>query len=85
MRLLQLQADGGFRLVECVGRDIRRYAILLHIWGADDDEVTYKDVVEGVGEGKAGHRKLTLCSHNHRVCIRSVRDGASPNIPLDGF
>jgi hypothetical protein len=61
MRLLQVRADGGLSLVERVGSDIPRYAILSHTWGADDDEVTYKDIMEGVVEGKEGYRKLTFC------------------------
>ncbi|KAF1835675.1 hypothetical protein BDW02DRAFT_567713 [Decorospora gaudefroyi] len=37
MRLLQIEADGAFSLGEYVGRDIPRYAILSHRWGADHD------------------------------------------------
>ncbi|RYP49603.1 hypothetical protein DL768_004724 [Monosporascus sp. mg162] len=61
MRLLQLEDDGGFRLVECFGKNIPRYAILSHTWGADHEEVTFKDLTEGAGKNKTGYRKLVFC------------------------
>lgn len=61
MRLLQIRQDGGFSLIELVGKHIPRYAILSHTWGADDDEVTYSDFVGGTSESKAGYRKLMFC------------------------
>ena len=61
MRLLQLQQDGDFSLVEHVGNNIPPYAILSHTWGSDNDEVTFRDLVEGTGKGKTGYRKLTFC------------------------
>lgn len=62
MRLLETQADGSFRFVERFGRQIPRYAILSHTWGRDEDEVTYKDIVDGVGKQKAGYGKIVFCS-----------------------
>lgn len=61
MRLLQLQDDGDFSLVEYVGNNIPPYAILSHTWGPDSDEITFRDLVEGRGKGKTGSRKLTFC------------------------
>jgi hypothetical protein len=61
MRLLRLGDDGGFSLVEFVGKDIPRYAVLSHTWGADDQEVTFKDLVDGVGKSKAGYSKIRFC------------------------
>ncbi|PVH91620.1 hypothetical protein DM02DRAFT_333473 [Periconia macrospinosa] len=61
MRLLQLQDDGEFSLVEHIGSNIPPYAILSHTWGADREEVTFKDLIEGTGKNKAGYRKLTFC------------------------
>jgi hypothetical protein len=61
MRLLQLQRDGKFSLVERVGEDIPQYAILSHTWGKDDEEVTFKDLSEDIGSTKAGYKKLTFC------------------------
>ncbi|KAH7084570.1 heterokaryon incompatibility protein-domain-containing protein [Paraphoma chrysanthemicola] len=60
MRLLQMDADGAFSLDEYFS-DIPRYAILSHRWGADNEEVTFKDLEEGTGKSKAGYRKLTFC------------------------
>jgi hypothetical protein len=63
MRLLQRLPDNkGFSLVERVGGNIPPYAILSHTWGLDEDELTYKDVTKGRGDGKSGHYKLDFCS-----------------------
>jgi hypothetical protein len=61
MRLLKLNDDGEFGLTEFVGDNIPRYAILSHTWGADGDEVTFKDLMKGTGKGKAGYRKIRFC------------------------
>lgn len=61
MRLLQLEADGEFSLVEYFGKNILRYAILSHTWGADGEEVTYKDLAESVEKSKPGYVKLRFC------------------------
>ncbi|KAF1995465.1 hypothetical protein P154DRAFT_526268 [Amniculicola lignicola CBS 123094] len=60
MRLLRLEDDGGFSLVEHVGKNIPQYAILSHTWGADHEEVTFRDLTEGISKSKAGYRKLTF-------------------------
>jgi len=61
MRLLRLEGDEGFSLVEFVGKNIPRYAVLSHTWGTDDEEVTFKDLVDGVGKSKAGYSKIRFC------------------------
>ncbi|KAF2676862.1 HET-domain-containing protein [Lentithecium fluviatile CBS 122367] len=61
MRLLQLQGNCEFSLVEHIGSSIPRYAILSHTWGADHEEVTFKDLTKGRGKSKPGYRKLTFC------------------------
>jgi hypothetical protein len=61
MRLLRLDNDGKISLIEFIGDDIPRYAILSHTWGADDEEVTYKDLVGGTGMSKAGYSKIRFC------------------------
>ncbi|KAF2802651.1 HET-domain-containing protein [Mytilinidion resinicola] len=61
MRLLQLNDAGEFSLVEYVGKSIPPYAILSHRWGADDEEVTFKDIVKGTGKSKAGYTKIQFC------------------------
>jgi hypothetical protein len=40
MRLLRIR---DLSLAEFVGNDIPRYAILSHTWGADYEEVTFKE------------------------------------------
>ncbi|KAJ4298214.1 hypothetical protein N0V90_006113 [Kalmusia sp. IMI 367209] len=62
MRLLHLNNDGEFSLREYVGKDIPRYAILSHTWGADHEEITIQDVREGTGKSKIGYRKLDFCA-----------------------
>ena len=61
MRLLRLEDDGNFSLVEFVGNNIPRYAILSHTWGTDEEELTFKDLVGGTGKSKAGYRKIRFC------------------------
>jgi hypothetical protein len=61
MRLLRLEDDGEFSLVEYVGKNIPQYAILSHTWGADHEEVTFRDLTEGTGKNKAGYCKLAFC------------------------
>ncbi|KAH7399589.1 heterokaryon incompatibility protein-domain-containing protein, partial [Pyrenochaeta sp. MPI-SDFR-AT-0127] len=62
MRLLRIEADGEFSLVEYDGKDIPLYAILSHTWGADRDEVTFRDLIKSRGKSKLGYRKLEFCS-----------------------
>jgi hypothetical protein len=70
MRLLELNSEVDFfGLVEFVGCDIPRYAILSHTWGADGDEVTFNDLVESTGRSKAGYGKLRFCGE------QAKRDG----------
>ncbi|KAH7381555.1 hypothetical protein BKA66DRAFT_512449 [Pyrenochaeta sp. MPI-SDFR-AT-0127] len=61
MRLLRVEAENNFSLVEYTGRHTPQYAILSHTWGADHEEVTFKDFLEGTAKSKAGYRKLTFC------------------------
>jgi ankyrin repeat protein len=67
MRLLRFEDSGKLSLVEHVGRDIPPYAILSHTWGADSEEVTFRDLTGGTGSGKVGHRKLTFCGKQART------------------
>ncbi|KAK0718684.1 hypothetical protein B0T26DRAFT_856403, partial [Lasiosphaeria miniovina] len=60
MRLLTLK-DGEFSLTKDLHRDIPPYAILSHTWGKDEEEVTFKDVVERTGLDKTGFRKIRFC------------------------
>jgi hypothetical protein len=62
MRLLRRESDGEFKLVEYFGKEIPRYAILSHTWGGDNEEVTYKDLVEGVGKKRPSYIKIRFCA-----------------------
>jgi hypothetical protein len=56
MRLLQLNNAGEVSLLkDLIGDDVPRYAIVSHTWGADGEEVTYKDLMDDTGKGKAGY------------------------------
>jgi hypothetical protein len=62
MRLLHINTDGSFSLSSFAPNKIpSRYAILSHTWDADDQEVTFQDLVNGVGSIKAGYRKIQFC------------------------
>lgn len=45
------------------------HAILSHTWGADNEEVTYKDMAESTGKKKIGYRKIQFCGE------QAARDG----------
>lgn len=69
MRLLY-SSNGQFQLTkELTGDDIPLYAILSHRWGPDGGEVTYRDIVDRTGQGKAGYDKLRFCAK------QAARDG----------
>ena len=61
MRLLQLETDDSFSLVDFIGRDPERYAILSHTWGPNNEEVTYQDLLSGTGKERSGYHKLIFC------------------------
>jgi len=60
MRLLKCD---NFSLTNYLVRDdlIPRYAILSHTWGADTEEVSFKDMIDGTGIGKPGYDKIQFC------------------------
>ncbi|KAH8632655.1 HET-domain-containing protein [Alternaria alternata] len=62
MRLLQRQGNDSFQLVYRVDEQIPPYAILSHTWGSEEDEVTFKDVVDGTYKKRKGYRKLQFCA-----------------------
>ena len=61
MRLLRIEDDGEYSLVELVGNDTPPYAILSHTWGPAVEEVTFKDIMNGSYRHKAGDRKIQFC------------------------
>jgi hypothetical protein len=67
MRLLQYNNDSGFSLTkDFAGGDIPEYAILSHIWGADSEEVTFDDLMDGPWRNKAGYDKIRFCGEQAR-------------------
>jgi hypothetical protein len=69
MRLLRLEDDGDVSIGEYAEEDGLRYAILSHRWGKDQDEVTFKDMVEKTGRDKKGFAKIRACGE------QAQRDG----------
>ena len=70
MRLLEALSNGGFCLTENLPDNaIPPYAILSHRWENDDQEVTYGDMVKGLGRDKAGYDKVKFCGE------QATRDG----------
>jgi hypothetical protein len=61
MRLLEDRGDCNLSLVEFNDGHIPPYAILSHTWGADSDEVSFKNVTEGTGRNKTGYKKIEFC------------------------
>ena len=61
MRLLEFKNNSEFSLTEDLIDNIPPYAILSHMWGADTEEVNFKDLIGGTGESKSGYRKIRFC------------------------
>jgi hypothetical protein len=62
MRLLQCNNAGQLSLTkDLIGDNLPEYAILSHTWGADTQEVTYRDLIDGTGKTKAGYGKIRFC------------------------
>jgi hypothetical protein len=67
MRLLEGNSDGELSLTkDFVGDNLPEYAILSHTWGADTEEVTFKDLVDGTGKDKVGYGKIRFCEEQAR-------------------
>jgi hypothetical protein len=69
MRLLEQKDNGEFSLTKDLTKNIPRYAILSHTWGADTEEVTFKDLADRTGKSKAGYDKIRFCGE------QAKRDG----------
>jgi len=62
MRLLERDDSGGVRLTEDLPNNkIPPYAILSHTWG--DGEVSFRDLMDGIGKNKAGYAKIRFCEN----------------------
>lgn len=75
IRLLELKSDGDVSLTKDLISDISPYAILSHTWGAEDEEVTFKDLTQSSGETKLGYDKILFRAKQaskdglHTYCI----------------
>ena len=72
MRLLQRNNAGEFVLTKDFVRynEIPQYAILSHTWRErEEEEVTFKDLIDGTGKEKAGYDKIRFCGE------QAERDG----------
>ncbi|KAF2198480.1 HET-domain-containing protein, partial [Delitschia confertaspora ATCC 74209] len=61
MRLLQLKENGTFSLTKYADDKTPKYAILSHTWGAEDEEVNFKDMERGTATSKIGYKKIQFC------------------------
>jgi hypothetical protein len=67
MRLLKLD-DGRFSLKWFPKDKIPPYAILSHTWGrGENDEVTFKDLIDGTADNKRGFQKLQFCGNQAKA------------------
>jgi hypothetical protein len=66
MHLIERNNDNKFSVTKDFGDDIPWYAILSHTWGADTEEVTFKDLIDGTGIDKAGYNKIRFCGEQAR-------------------
>jgi hypothetical protein len=71
MRLIKALPSGAFELTpRFFDREtIPKYAILSHTWRLDSEEVVYQDMIDGLGESKAGYEKIKFCGE------QAVKDG----------
>jgi hypothetical protein len=69
MRLLQFKTNSEFSVTDDLINDVPPYAILSHTWGADTDEVTFRDLKHSTGKSKAGYDKVRFCGE------QAKRDG----------
>ena len=61
MRLLKVNVDGSFSLTSVIANNIPRYAILSHTWEGNNQEVTFRDITDGLGQTKTGYGKIRFC------------------------
>jgi hypothetical protein len=69
MRLLQVDENGDFILIDDLIDSIPPYAILSHTWGEYHQEVSFKDLTIGPRRAISGYKNLRFCSEH------ATRDG----------
>jgi hypothetical protein len=60
MRLLSFDSHNKLNINQYRDDEVP-YAILSHTWGDDEEEVTFRDVIESSGRGRVGYRKIEFC------------------------
>jgi hypothetical protein len=67
MRLLERNNGDEFSLTkDFIDDDIPKYAILSHTWGADTEEVNFRDPMDRTSKSKAGYNKIRFCGEQAR-------------------
>ncbi|KAK5214907.1 hypothetical protein LTR72_011997, partial [Exophiala xenobiotica] len=66
MRLLKISDRGELSFTDYLTTDIPPYAILSHTWGTDQEEVTFKDFIDGRAKNKEGYTKIQFCADQAR-------------------
>jgi hypothetical protein len=66
MHLLKYGENGEITIISFEENELPLYAILSHTWGADEEEVTFADIVKSGGKAKAGYKKIRLCGEQAR-------------------
>ncbi len=62
MRLLEILPNNNFRPTgKFLDNALPRYAILLHRWEEDSQEIIFKDMIEGSDWDKAEYKKIKFC------------------------
>ena len=69
MRLISYRTKDDFKLTTFNDESLPPYAILSHTWADSQEEVTYGELVSGMGKEKAGYAKLRFCGE------RAAKDG----------
>jgi hypothetical protein len=67
MRLWRIRGEDSVEFDDYFTRKpVPRYAILSHIWGADDEELTFEDIENDTGKSKVGHAKIRFCMRQRK-------------------
>lgn len=66
MRVVEIGENGELRLTKDLARDVPANTILSHVWGTDEEELTFGEMSNGTGKDKAGYSKITFCRDQTR-------------------
>lgn len=70
IRLLEISESGELDFTKDLKDNIPIYAILLHAWGREDEEVEFNDLMTGFSKDKQGYLKIQFCqeqAYNDRI------------------